>query len=258
MSLTNPNTVVTEERLNDFYKGIFPFLGGMPDILANKFSRADLYSTDEKMIGKWIDGKPIYQKTYDNLSIAVTKGTWTTIATLSNVENFIGCVCYFGAVGDRSVLGLSGAQIIDGTSFRIDPTDNRTVTVATIQYTKTTDSAVEIGVDTDYSTEEKIIGTWIDGKPIYQKTIVLEDTGDTTTKSVSFTELSIDTILYTTAWKVCDGYTILIPYTESVYGGGAHYIQISKPTLTGLQFVKDAAIIWVGTYYLTLQYTKTI
>jgi hypothetical protein len=39
-----------------------------------------------------------------------------------------------------------------------------------IQYTKTTDSAISIGSDTDYSTDEKVIGTWIDGKPVYQKT----------------------------------------------------------------------------------------
>lgn len=102
-------------------------------------NRKNNYSTEEQVIGTWIDGKPIYQKTYDNLSISVTKGTWTTIATLSNVDNFIGCVCYFGAVGDRSVVGLNGAQIVNGTSFRIDPADNRTITVATIQYTKTTD-----------------------------------------------------------------------------------------------------------------------
>ena len=62
MSLSNPKTVVTEERLNEYHQTILPYLGGMSDILANKFSRADLYSTDEKMIGRWIDGKPLYQK----------------------------------------------------------------------------------------------------------------------------------------------------------------------------------------------------
>jgi hypothetical protein len=34
---------------------------------------------------------------------------------------------------------------------------------------------MEIGSNTDYSTTEKIIGTWIDGKPLYQKTIHLPD-----------------------------------------------------------------------------------
>ena len=64
MSLTNPNSLVTEERLNQFYGQILPYLGGMSEVLANKFSKSDLYSTDEKLIGVWIDGKPLYQKTY--------------------------------------------------------------------------------------------------------------------------------------------------------------------------------------------------
>ena len=58
MSLTNPNKVVTEQRLHDFYEELLPYLGGMPEVLANKFSKGDLYDTTEKMIGKWIDGKP--------------------------------------------------------------------------------------------------------------------------------------------------------------------------------------------------------
>ena len=45
---------------------------------------------------------------------------------------------------------------------------NLTNSYITVYYTKTTDSAISIGSDTDYSTEEKIIGTWIDGKPIYR------------------------------------------------------------------------------------------
>ena len=62
MSLTNPNKIVTEERLAEFYGEILPYLGGMPEILANKFDKGNLYSTNEKIVGSWIDGKPVYQK----------------------------------------------------------------------------------------------------------------------------------------------------------------------------------------------------
>ena len=41
----------------------------------------------------------------------------------------------------------------------------------TIQYTKTTDTAISIGEATEYSTEEKVVGTWIDGKPVYEITL---------------------------------------------------------------------------------------
>ena len=79
MSLTNPKDVVTEERLKDFYDGIYPYLGGMPEILANKFSRSDIYSTTEKMIGQWTDGKPLYQK--------VITGTTSSSASSTNLGN---------------------------------------------------------------------------------------------------------------------------------------------------------------------------
>lgn len=49
-----------------------------------------------------------------------------------------------------------------------------------LQYTKTTDSAatgeVTYANENDYSTTETIIGTWIDGKPIYQKVYELSST----------------------------------------------------------------------------------
>jgi hypothetical protein len=181
MSLTNPNTVVTEERLNDFYKGILPYLGGMPEMVANKFSKGDLYSTDEKMIGQWVDGKPLYQKTIyfealSNMSY-VTKPHGvsdlgevvflTGIASNGVARNIIP-FAHDQSVASQILLMVNGADIeIDNRGY-----DYSTFhAYVTFQYTKTTDSPISIGNDTDYSTEEKIIGTWIDGKPIYQKTI---------------------------------------------------------------------------------------
>ena len=85
MSLTNPNKVVTEERLSEFYTGIFPYLGGMPEMVANKFSKSDIYSSTEKMIGQWTDGKPLYQKT---ITATITQAmTWEdTTFSLSNIN----------------------------------------------------------------------------------------------------------------------------------------------------------------------------
>ena len=57
MALSNPDSVVTEQRLSEFYQGIYPYLGGGSSV-AN-------YSTNEQTIGTWIDGKPLYQITYN-------------------------------------------------------------------------------------------------------------------------------------------------------------------------------------------------
>lgn len=188
MSLTNPNTVVTEQRLNDFYKGILPYLGGMPEMVANKFSKGDLYSTDEKMIGQWIDGKPLYQKVITFTTPSSTTNTKVgTISSGADVKTMIGYVhetsnnihvsinwcipddsitnshnylCVYALGTDLYVVMGSGSSMY-----------YRKPAYLIVQYTKTTDSPILIGDANDYSTEEKIIGTWVDGKPIYQKTI---------------------------------------------------------------------------------------
>lgn len=50
----------------------------------------------------------------------------------------------------------------------------------------------------NYSTEEQVIGTWIDGKPLYRKTFVWEKTGCTgdtlVTDSIDISSLGVDTV----------------------------------------------------------------
>ena len=204
MSLTNPNKVVTEERLSEFYQGIFPYLGGMPEMIANKFSRSDIYSTTEKIIGQWIDGKPLYQK------IVTTGGSVPSGATL---------------IFRQTMTGYDA-----------------------ILYTKSTDSAISIGVDTDYSTTEKIVGTWIDGKWIYQNTF----TGSAIIGSTS----------WTTAFNIPKaGIAQIVGVfgTGSPSSGGQYWNLLAAldahNTYIGFLAAGDNSTCDVRT--ITLQYTKT-
>ena len=52
MTMTNPDKPITKQDLNDYHNAILPYLGGMPEIYANKFAKGDLYDTNEKMIGR--------------------------------------------------------------------------------------------------------------------------------------------------------------------------------------------------------------
>lgn len=214
MSLTNPNKPVTEQRLSEFYQQILPFLGGMPDILANKFARGDMYSTDEKMIGRWIDGKPLYQKVYTlSSAVTVSNSSFTTISeidasTMDRTFNVFG-------VSESADYSCPMMLTTEEGYFKVMTLRNDNsirVKYVTLQYTKTTDSPVEIGNDTDYSTEEKIIGTWIDGKPIYQKTFVstMPTTSANGTQVTKYIEIdaSVDTAVLaqgfsksTNAWQ---------------------------------------------------------
>ena len=191
MSLTNPNKVITEERLSEFYTQILPYLGGMPELLANKFNKSDLYSTDEKIVGQWIDGKPLYQRVLVETNITATG---STEFYLSNANKIANCDNYFiiSALGYSSdwsgcgvAMGNDYATPINqymfvitaynpttGRCWLLRGTDGWSNVIIVIRYTKTTDTAISIGTDTDYSTTEKIVGTWTDGRPVYQKTYI--------------------------------------------------------------------------------------
>lgn len=43
------------------------------------------YSTDEIVIGKWIDGKPIYRKTF-SFNLGSSINAWSTIGTINNIK----------------------------------------------------------------------------------------------------------------------------------------------------------------------------
>ena len=260
ISLSNPDTVVTEERLYQFYQQILPYLGGMPDILANKFSKADLYSTDEKLIGRWIDGKPLYQKTFAGITAPAK-----TTATITNEDLSIDRIIrasfsdymYNGASISGTTFPYKGSQIwiSNGVlSIYLDK-DKTTVGDATIQYTKTTDSAVEIGDDTDYSTTEKIVGTWIDGKPVYQKTLECGTLPNNSTKSVAH---GISDLAYVVS---CEGFALnptsntLVPL-PFVSTGSSRGIGVAI-SATNVELSTDYDRRGYTYAYVTIQYTKT-
>lgn len=49
---------ITAQNFKDFYQQILPYLG------KGGGGGSMNYSTDEQVVGTWIDGKPLYQKTY--------------------------------------------------------------------------------------------------------------------------------------------------------------------------------------------------
>lgn len=201
MSVQNPERVVTKQDLADFYGQILPYLGGMPEILANKFSKGDMYSTDEKMIGQWIDGKPLYQKT-KTMTIGNSSGWQTFAHGISDIDTVIeshGFIKYsnefYNLPHCTSTSGASMGVTATGTYIYIQaPSKSGAPAAVTLTYTKSTDSPISIGSDTDYSTDEKIVGTWIDGKPIWQKTINFGALPNNTSKSVAHNISNISTV----------------------------------------------------------------
>ena len=265
MSLPNPNTVVTEERLSEFYVSILPYLGGMPEMLANKFSKGDLYFTDEKMIGRWIDGKPIYQKTID-FGVLPNNSAKVVNPNIDNLDKIINCtgIAYLNTNQLAMVLPNSAQTQINeialdyiyGQGVRVMTAGDQrewNICYVTLQYTKTTDSVIEIGDDTDYSTTEKIVGTWIDGKPLYQKVVDCGAMPNSTTKTISHSISNIDNIVNYHGIAIKSSDSIPLPYPGNPTSDTIK-IHVNKMNI----LIIDSAD-WSNypASYVTVQYTKT-
>lgn len=151
-----------------------------------------IYSTEEREVGVGENGKPLYQKTIksglipaDTITSEILTNidechvvdikTYNSDNTIAFIPNSISMYNYQGVgttygyvyfnVTNHSVMFVNQSR---GNSAYIE---------ATIQYTKTTDVAgsgsyTTLGVPAvHYTTEEQVIGTWTDGKPLYQKTL---------------------------------------------------------------------------------------
>lgn len=110
-------------------------------ILNDKF----IYSTEEKVIGKWIDGKPIYRK--------VLKGTTAedTYATLGTIQNIDTLIDMRGVTGTSYKAGISWINLgVNPQQYRqvyvngntvgmVQHTNEATQYIIILEYTKTTD-----------------------------------------------------------------------------------------------------------------------
>lgn len=112
----------------------------------------EIYSTDERRIGTWIDGKPLYRKVVQG-TISSTSNSRTIIATIPDVENVPKCSGYATYQnGDITIIptGFEGGATIQVICIKGIGTFNVAVYNSTsslrgcaclliVEYTKTTD-----------------------------------------------------------------------------------------------------------------------
>ena len=152
MAVKDDSTLITKGDLKKFYNKILPYMGG--NYVFNTLGTKDYYSEDEKVIGVWTDGKPVYQKTFlgnlpsSDLSIDVSS---------LNIDTFIESQGMVKDSGDNCVPtpywnGTTGGPwyhipyYSSSTSslkmmFSPSVTYNGRPYIITIKYTKTTDAA---------------------------------------------------------------------------------------------------------------------
>ena len=236
-----------------------------------------IYSTEEREIGVWKDGKPLYEKTFYYEGNIGTNST-TEIADLSSlnpdtilpikttIDEAGWAVLDLPCEGFRLQISYTNkkASLINSSTLSFQPARVNFV----VQYTKTTDTAgsgqwTPQGVPAvHYSTEEQIIGTWIDGKTLYQKTIISTDTlnyGQRSNLSTGITDADeIVSITGSASYKDHNTYMPL-PFAEA---GTNEIVKLGE-----FNKVNGNVQIYVGSAYqspylmnriiLTIQYTKS-
>ena len=139
------NVSVTDDNVNG--RTVVTILGGGGSVN---------YSTSEQVVGTWIDGKPIYQKTLTHSGALVVDNSFSNdIGSLSSVDQFISCEGYFRRTNANGLMySLNGGTRPEGSadSYKVATRFyNGYVQVAvsgysdieyialTVRYTKTTD-----------------------------------------------------------------------------------------------------------------------
>ena len=111
---------------------------------------------------------------------------------------------------------------------------------------------------TTYSTEEVKTGeTWIDGKPIYKKTIQFT-TSDTGKHSIEHNISNLDTIIEGKgSSKGSSGTFYIFPMSCAVDNVPAYSISIQDVDKTCMYFFRGTNVTGTVISYITLYYTKT-
>ena len=159
-------------------------------------ANSDCYSTEEKEVGVFADGKPLYQKTIYTSGGNLTSGQIVISNDLANIEHIASWKCVTHDVThDRDYcLNHNRFDATEDVKFQTYVSSDNTVALVilvskttfmtsigdtwiTLQYTKTTDTAGSgqytpaSGKAVHYSTDEQVIGTWVDGSTLYRRVV---------------------------------------------------------------------------------------
>ena len=97
------------------------------------------YSTEEKIVGKWIDGKPIYEKVINiSTTFVLQPYIWTNITMIENIKRIINLSFLIrNVINDGRLRFNCENNYLQGAAEEANFTINSCTII--IQYTKTTD-----------------------------------------------------------------------------------------------------------------------
>ena len=276
--------VVTVTNADSTYDSSYTVYGlqqGSPITFLSEYASA-CYDTNEREVGCWIDGKPLYQKTVHISALPSTPFVETTyshgiadIDTLCNIYGVarwssggitnVGARIYItGQTSSSSYIPLNGSWQFqcNKTNIIICVAQDRSSISAdvTIQYTKTTDTAgsgklTPTAMPTvHYDGNEKVIGTWF-GETLYEKTIKATGSFSAGSEVVIALPTGADKVRITGGFinTATDFIPLNLSFGTINTTSNGTYCYVNKST--GIHLYSHS---WAFTEYaVTIQYTKT-
>lgn len=95
------------------------------------------YSTEEQIVGTWIDGKPIYERVFTDVNVSLATADWHYVNV--TIDNFKFVIDSFGFDGTYQCFKPFGASNNNNQLWWRHNNVNNTINIITVQYTKTTD-----------------------------------------------------------------------------------------------------------------------
>lgn len=125
----------TDEKTN-----IVGAVNEISDSLVDLESMIDnVYTEEEKVVGKWIDGRPIYRKVVDGLNVNITN-KWVDVENIPNIDIVTKLVVWGKYVNSGAPLIVSPCAIVDNNTVKANSLSLSAIAnKAIIEYTKTTD-----------------------------------------------------------------------------------------------------------------------
>ena len=226
-----------------------------------------IYSTDEREIGVWTDGKPLYEKvifptfTQDLEDETFNIENIDKVISLSGMSStytaqipFIVNLSYRISVG---IVQITSAAI----TLRLFQAGGYVPNYIVIRYTKTTDTpgsgiwATNGAPAKHYSTTEQVIGTWIDGSTIYEKTVTINTLSSGSDQKYNHGISNIDKIVgWDSIFVRSDGATI----QHFATAGSGYKVEVVSIDRTQIGITTEREIYDTFTNaYITIRYTKS-
>ena len=233
-------------------------------------AKETVYDEKERIIGTYF-GKPLYQKVIStgpfNIAASSIEASWQRlVASPTNAEELV--LARFININNtlyqtQQSFAFNMHTVDPGYISVVNLRDNTLVANDArllLQYTKSTDVAAASYFATvnDYSTEETVVGKWIDGSPLYQKTYTgtLPNTNVVKDNLFSIADLNMDKLIdiEATAYQHTSGEGEFT-YTNNFHNESVEFsIWRRQDNYIGIHLMSDS--LHGRPYVVTIRYTK--